>query len=227
MTNRAAKQALFDEFARVAKALASGRRAEILDVLANGERSVEDLAEELDMSVANASQHLQILRRAGLVGSRRNGTFIYYRLAAPEVGEFWRSLQKMASIRVAEVQRLAEAYIGEQESLEPVTREELARRLRRKDDLVVVDVRPEEEYRAAHIRGAVSIPVTELKRRLRELPKRKEIVAYCRGPYCAFAPEAVRYLKKKGYNARALSTGLPDWSAAGLPVETAESEAQV
>ena len=226
MTNRVAKQALFDEFARVAKALASGRRAEIVDVLANGERSVEALAEELEMSIANASQHLQILRRAGLVSSRRKGTFIYYRLAAPEVGRFWHSLQEMASKRVAEVHRLTEAYIGGQESLEPLTKEELARRLRRKEDLVVVDVRPEEEYRAAHIRGAVSIPVSELKRRLRELPKRKEIVAYCRGPYCAFAPEAVRYLKRKGYKARALSTGLPDWTAAGLPVEVTQPEAQ-
>lgn len=227
MADRIRKQALFDEFARVAKALASGRRAEIIDVLANGERSVEALAGELEMSIANASQHLQILRRAGLVSSRRNGTFIHYRLAAPEVVTFWRSLQEMASKRVAEVQRLTDAYIGEQGSLEPLTKEELTRRLRRKDDLVVVDVRPEEEYQAGHIVGAISIPVADLKRRLRELPAHKEIVAYCRGPYCAFAPEAVRYLKKKGYRARLLSTGLPDWNAAGLPVESTESKAQV
>ncbi|MGH2735075.1 MAG: ArsR/SmtB family transcription factor [Actinomycetota bacterium] len=227
MADRIRKQALFDEFARVAKALASGRRAEIIDVHANGERSVEALAGELEMSIANASQHLQILRRAGLVSSRRNGTFIHYRLAAPEVVTFWRSLQEMASKRVAEVQRLTDAYIGEQGSLEPLTKEELARRLRRKNDLVVVDVRPGEEYETGHIPGAISIPLTELKKRLRELPKSKEVVAYCRGAYCAFAPEAVRYLEKKGYKARFLSTGLPDWNAAGLPVESTQSSAQV
>jgi rhodanese-related sulfurtransferase/biotin operon repressor len=219
MADRVSKQALFDEFARLAQALASGRRAEIVDVLANGERSVEALAAELGMSIANASQHLQVLRRAGLVSSRREGTSIYYRLAAPEVVTFWGSLQELASRRVAEVQRLTEAYVGDRGTLEPMTNEELSRRLRRKDDLIVMDVRPEQEYRAGHIPGATSIPVSELKRRLRELPKRREIVAYCRGPYCAFAPDAVRYLQKKGYKARALSSGLPDWSAAGLPVE--------
>jgi rhodanese-related sulfurtransferase/DNA-binding MarR family transcriptional regulator len=219
MVDRVAKQALFDEFARVAKALASGRRAEIIDVLANGERSVEGLADEIDISIANASQHLQILRRAGLVTSRREGTFIHYRLATPEVAAFWRSLQEIASQRLAEVERLTEAYVGGRDGLEPVTNQELARRLRRKEDLVIVDVRPEGEYQAGHIPGAISIPLSELKRRLRELPKKREIVAYCRGPYCAFAPEAARYLRKKGYRARILSTGLPEWGAAGLPVE--------
>jgi rhodanese-related sulfurtransferase/predicted transcriptional regulator len=219
MADKIAKAELFDEFARVAKALSSGRRAEILDVLANGERSVESLAEELDLSVANVSQHLQILRRASLVASRREGTFIYYRLAAPEVLTFWRSLQEIAGKRLAQVERLARAYLGERDELEPVTKEELARRLRRKDGPFVLDVRPPEEYEAAHIPGAVSIPVAELRRRLREIPKRREIVAYCRGAYCAFAPEAVRYLNQKGYRARVLDEGLADWEAAGLPVE--------
>jgi rhodanese-related sulfurtransferase len=165
------------------------------------------------------SQHLQILRRASLVASRREGTFIYYRLAAPEVLTFWRSLQAIAGKRLAEVERLARAYLGERDELEPVTKEELARRLRRKDGPLVLDVRPAEEYNAGHIPGAVSIPVAELRRRLREIPKRREIVAYCRGAYCAFAPEAVRYLQRKGYKAMLLDEGLADWEAAGLPVE--------
>ncbi|MGH2694707.1 MAG: ArsR/SmtB family transcription factor [Actinomycetota bacterium] len=220
MSRKVAKATLFDEFARIAKALSSGRRAEIVDVLANGERSVETLADELDLSIANVSQHLQILRRAGLVATRRDGTFVYYSLSSPEVLEFWRSLQHIAGTRLAEVERLTEAYLGDRDGLEAVTKEDLSRRLRRKEDLVVLDVRPSEEYEAGHIPGAISIPVSELRRRLRELPKRKEIVAYCRGAYCAFAPEAVRYLTRKGYRARLLSDGLPDWASAGLPLES-------
>ena len=219
MANRAAKQALFDEFARVAKALASGRRAEVVDLLANGERSVESIASEIEMSLANASQHLQVLRRAGLVSSRRQGTSIFYRLASPGVVRLWGSLQNVASDRIAEVERLARAYTGDLIGVELLTKEELAKRIRRKDDLMVVDVRPKEEYAAGHVPGAVSIPVAELKRRLKELPKNKEIVAYCRGPFCAFAPEAARYLDKKGFRTSILDTGLPDWEAAGLPVE--------
>jgi rhodanese-related sulfurtransferase/biotin operon repressor len=219
MANRAAKQALFDEFARVAKALASGRRAEVVDLLANGERSVESIASEIEMSVANASQHLQVLRRAGLVSSRRQGTSIFYRLASPDVVKLWRSLQDVASDRVAEVERLARAYTGDLNGVELLTKEELAKRLRRKDDLLVLDVRPEQEYAAGHVPGAVSIPVAQLKRRLKELPKSKEIVAYCRGSFCAFAPEAARYLDKKGFRTYILDAGLPDWEAAGLPIE--------
>jgi rhodanese-related sulfurtransferase/biotin operon repressor len=219
MANRAAKQALFDEFARVAKALASGRRAEVIDLLANGERSVESIASEIEMSVANASQHLQVLRRAGLVSSRRQGTSIFYRLASPDVVKLWRSLQNVASDRVAEVERLARAYTGDLNGVELLTKEELAKRIRRKDDLLVLDVRPEQEYAAGHVPGAVSIPVAELRRRIKELPKNREIVAYCRGSFCAFAPEAARYLDKKGFRAYILDAGLPDWEAAGLPVE--------
>lgn len=223
MGDRAAKQALFDEFARISKALASGRRAEIIDVLANGPRSVEKIAEELDLSVANASQHLQVLRRAGLVSARRSGTFIYYDLAGPEVLTFWRSLQDLASKRLAEVARLAEAYLGERNRLEPVTKEDLKRRLRNKEKLTILDVRPSEEYAAGHLPGAISVPVKELQRRLRQIPKNREVVAYCRGAYCAFAHEAVAYLTKKGYKARRLEEGLTDWAGAGLPVETGES----
>jgi rhodanese-related sulfurtransferase len=218
MGDRAAKTALFDAFARAAKALASGRRIELLDVLANGERTVEALAGEVGLSVANTSQHLQILRHAGLVASRRAGTSVHYRLAAPEVFELWRTLRTLAASRLAEVERLAAAYLGARDELEPVTRQELTRRLQDGDDLVVLDVRPAAEYAAGHLPGAVSIPVGELRRRLAELPGDREIVAYCRGPYCAFAHEAVAVLREAGVSARRLEDGLPDWEAAGLAV---------
>ena len=217
MGNRAAKTALFDAFAQAAKALASGRRIELLDVLANGERTVEALAHEAGLSVANTSQHLQILRQAGLVSSRREGTSVHYRLAAPEVFELWRTLRTLAASRLAEVERLTAAYLGSRDELEPVTREELARRLQ-DGDLVVLDVRPATEYAAGHLPGAVSIPVGELRRRLAELPADREIVAYCRGPYCAFAHEAVGLLREEGFAARRLEDGLPEWQAAGLAV---------
>jgi len=218
MGDRAAKTALFDEFARVAKALASGRRIELVDVLANGERTVEALAGEVGLSVANTSQHLQILRQAGLVGSRMQGTSVHYRLAGPEVFELWRTLRTLAASRRAEVERLAVAYLGGRDDLEPVTREELARRLEDGDDLVVLDVRPAAEYAAGHLPGAVSIPVGELRRRLAELPADREVVAYCRGPYCAFAHEAVELLRDEGFAARRLEDGLPEWQAARLAV---------
>jgi rhodanese-related sulfurtransferase/DNA-binding transcriptional ArsR family regulator len=218
MADRAAKQALFDEFARVGKALASGRRIELLDVLANGERTVEALAGEVGLSVANTSQHLQVLRQAGLVATRRDGTSIHYRLAAPEVFELWRALRTLAATRLAEVERLAAAYLGARDALEPITHQELARRLEEGDELVVLDVRPAEEHAAGHLPSAVSIPLAELRRRLVELPRDREIVAYCRGPFCAFAHEAIAVLTDAGLTARRLEDGLPEWAAAGLPV---------
>ena len=218
MGDRAAKTALFDEFARAAKALASGRRIELLDVLANGERTVEALAGEVGLTVANTSQHLQVLRQAGLVTTRREGTSVHYRLAGPEVFELWRTLRSLAASRLAEVERLAAAYLGDRDDLEPVTREELARRLQDDEDLVVLDVRPAPEHAAGHLPGAVSIPVEELRRRMAELPRDREIVAYCRGPYCAFAHEAVAVLGAEGFTARRLEDGLPEWQAAGLAV---------
>src|ERR687895_1200651 len=218
MGDRAAKTALFDEFARAAKALASGRRIELLDVLANGERTVEVLAGEVGLSVANTSQHLQVLRQAGLLASRREGTSVHYRLAGPEVFQLWQALRALAASRLAEVERLAVAYLGARDELEPVSREELARRLQNGDDLVVLDVRPTAEYAAGHVPGAVSIPVGELRRRLAELPADREVVAYCRGPYCAFAHEAVAVLRQAGLSARRLEDGLPEWEAAGLAV---------
>lgn len=217
MSTRATKEALFDGFAQVAKALSSGRRAEIVDVLANGERSVESLAAEVHQSIANTSQHLQILKNAGLLTTRRDGTFVYYRLTSPEVVHFWRALQGIARESRADIERLVHEYLGEDE-IEELTKEDLWQRLKRKDKLVVLDVRPHDEYEAGHIPGAVSIPLNELKKRVKELPKSKQIVAYCRGPLCALAPEATRYLKSKGYRVKRLSEGAPDWEAAGLPL---------
>ncbi len=218
MGDRAAKTALFDEFARAGKALASGRRIELVDVLANGERTVEALAGEVGLSAANTSQHLQILRQSGLVTSRREGTSVHYRLAGPEVFELWRTLRTLAASRLAAVERLAAAYVGGRDQLEAVTREELASRLQDGDDLVVLDVRPAAEYAAGHLPGAVSIPVGELRRRLAELPGDRDIVVYCRGPYCAFAHEAVELLRDEGFTASRLEDGLPEWQAAGLAV---------
>jgi rhodanese-related sulfurtransferase/predicted transcriptional regulator len=218
VANRAAKTALFDEFARAAKALASGRRIELLDVLANGERTVEALAGAVGLSVANTSQHLQVLRQAGLVTSHRQATWVHYRLAAPEVFQLWQALRTLAASRLAEIERLAAAYLGARDELEPVTRQELARRLQDGDSLMVLDLRPAAEYAAGHLPGAVSIPVDELRRRLAELPRGRQIVAYCRGPYCAFAHEAVAVLRQEGFSARRLEDGLPEWQAAGLAV---------
>lgn len=215
---RGAKTALFDEFARLAQALANGRRLEIVDVLANGERTVQRLASETGLSVANASQHLQVLREVGLVRSRRDGNRIYYALRDPDVFDLWRNLRSVAAQHRAEVGQLANAYLGARDSLEPVTRAELLRRLKRGEDLVVLDVRPAEEFTAGHLPPAISIPLAELRRRLRELPRDKEVVAYCRGPYCAFAHKAVRLLQQAGFRARRLEDGLPEWRAAGLPV---------
>ncbi|HVH64943.1 MAG TPA: metalloregulator ArsR/SmtB family transcription factor [Candidatus Acidoferrum sp.] len=212
------KTALFDEFARLGQAIGNGRRLEILDVLANGERTVEGLADATGLSVANASQHLQVLRSAGLVGRRRDGTRIYYWLSDAVVFELWRNLRTVAADRQAEVKKLAAAYLGGHDSLKPVTQAELRRRLKDKEDIVVVDVRPAEEYAAGHVPSAISIPLAELRRRLGELPRGKEIVAYCRGPYCAFAHKAIRVLQQAGFNARRLEDGLPEWKAAGLPV---------
>ena len=218
MGDRAAKRRLFDGFGAVAKALASGRRMEILDVLSQGPRSVEDLAGEIDQSVANTSHHLRTMARAGLLQSDRDGTRIVYRVASPKVIQLWRALREVAAEQVAEIDRLARGYLGEHDGLEPVPRAELIRRLRRKD-VVVLDVRPAAEYRAGHIVGARSVPIEELSSRLKGVPKASDIVAYCRGPYCVFADDAVRTLTRRGYRAFRLEDGFPEWRDAGLPVE--------
>jgi len=217
MADRQAKEALFDGFAEVAKALASGRRVEIVDVLAQGERSVEEIAGELGQSVANTSHHLRALARAGLVGTRRDGTRIYYSLASERVAELWSAMRDVATEQVAGLERLADAYLGDRDGVEVVDRDQLAARLRR-GDLIVLDVRPGAEYRAGHIAGARSLPIADLRRHLRALPKGAEVVAYCRGPYCVYADEAVRELNRKGFRARRLIDGFPEWKRAGLPV---------
>ena len=217
MADRHAKDALFDAFAEMAKALASGRRTEIVDVLAQGERSVEELASEISQSVANTSHHLRALARAGLVTTRRDGNRIFYALASERVAELWSALRDAAADHVAGLDRLAAAYLGKRDGVEVVDRGELAARLRR-GEVIVLDVRPGSEYEAGHIRGARSVPVTELRRHLRVLPKDAEVVAYCRGPYCVYADEAVRLLHKRGFQARRLEDGFPEWKRAGLPV---------
>jgi rhodanese-related sulfurtransferase len=215
-----AKAALFDAFASVAQALGSGRRAEIVDVLAQGERSVEDLAGEISQSVANTSQHLQVLARAGLVRSRREGTRIIYRLASDRVAELWAAVRDVSVRHVAEVSLLADEYLGERDEVEKLSAKELAQRLER-GDVVVLDVRPEAEFRAGHIAGARPAPLPALVELATTLPKRREIVAYCRGPYCVYADDAVRLLRSRGLKARRLDVGYPEWRRAGLPVEIA------
>ncbi len=217
MSDRESKAALFDGFAEVAKALASGRRAEIVDVLAQGERSVDEIAREIHQSVANTSHHLQALTRAGLLSSRREGTRVFYALASVRVGELWAAVRDVAAEQVAGIDRLVAAYVGDRSDLEAITRDELARRLSRRD-VVVLDVRPATEYAAGHIRGARSLPPDEVRERLRTIPKNAETVAYCRGPYCVYADDAVRALRRRGIRARRLEDGFPEWDRAGLPI---------
>jgi rhodanese-related sulfurtransferase/predicted transcriptional regulator len=218
MGDHRAKAALYDALAEAAKALSSGRRAELVDVLAQGERSVEELAGEIEQSIANTSQHLQRLLRSGLVNARRDGTRIHYSLASPAVAELWRSMRKTAEQHVAGLERLAEDYVGDRSTLATITRDQLLERLRA-GDVVVLDVRPPAEYAAGHVRGALSVPIGELAARLQEIGGGAEVVAYCRGPYCVYADEAVRLLTEKGRPAARLEDGFPEWSAAGLPVD--------
>lgn len=212
------KQALYAEFASVARALGSQHRLEILEHLAQGERGVEALAERVGLSVANASQHLQQLRRAGLVASRREGKFVLYRLADEALLGLMASLSDVATRNLAEVDRIRRSYFTERDSMEPVSREDLLQRTR--DGLVtVLDVRPPDEFAVGHVPGAVNIPLSELEARLTELDPDHEIVAYCRGPWCVLSFEAVAALRARGFKVRRLEDGLPEWRAAGLPVE--------
>jgi rhodanese-related sulfurtransferase len=221
MAHREFKDPLYAQFARIGNAVASPKRIELLDLLGQGERTVEQLAEQSSTPVKNTSAHLRVLRQAQLVETRRDGTYVYYRLAGQDVFHFLRCLQELGRNRLAEVERVANLYIDGRDELEPVSLKELRRRMR-KGDVTVIDVRPEEEYRAAHIPGALSIPVAQLKRRLAEISKNKEVVAYCRGPYCVYSVEAVGILRKHGYRARRAGEGLPDWRASGLPVAAGE-----
>ena len=212
------KQQLYLQFAEMAKALGHAHRLEILELLAQGERSVESLAERAGLSIGNASQHLRLMRQAGLLVSRRDGKRILYRLSDPAVLELTAALHRLAERNLGEVKSVLAGYFNQRDSMEPVSRKELSRRLR--DGLVtVLDVRPPDEFAAGHLPNAINIPLRDLPRRVSKLPKKQEVVAYCRGPYCVFAFEAVAMLRSRGFEARRLEDGYPQWEAAGLPVE--------
>ena len=212
------KQDLFAQFARVGKALSNGNRLELLEFLAQGERSVDELSKVSGLTVANTSQHLQQLRQSGLVESRKNGLKVYYRLSGEDVIDLLKSLRVVAERHVAEVDRLVNSFLTVKDELEPIPREELLKRAR--DGLVtVVDVRPPEEYAAGHVPGAVNIQLADLEKHLNKLDVKQEIVAYCRGPHCVLAFDAVAKLREKGLKARRLEDGYPEWKLAGLPVE--------
>ncbi len=217
------KQDLFAQFARVGKAFSNGNRLELLEFLAQGERSVEELSKVAGLTLANTSQHLQLLRQAGLVATRKQGLKVFYRISGDDVIELFGVLRHVAERHVAEVDRLVTTYLTVKDSLEPIPRTELLSRVR--DGLVtVLDVRPAEEYAAGHVLGAVNIPLHELEQRLEELGKNQEIVAYCRGPHCVLAFDAVARLRKKGLKARRLEDGYPEWKTSGLPVEETQPE---
>jgi rhodanese-related sulfurtransferase/DNA-binding transcriptional ArsR family regulator len=212
------KQQIFAGLARIGTALSSPLRIEFLELLGQGERSVESLATLTKTTVANTSQHLQKLRQAGLVASRKEGLYVYYRLAGDEIVGLLAALGCAGEAHLAEVEKLVRTVLAQKDDVEPVPARELLARLR-KGEVTVLDVRPPEEFAAGHLPGAVNIPVDELARRLKELPKRKEVVAYCRGPYCLMSYEAVALLRRRGLKARRLQDGLPEWRLAGLPVE--------
>lgn len=216
-SHRAFKDRLYGLFARIGKALGNPHRLEMLELLAQGERTVESLATETGISLASASQHLQALRQAALVESRKQGLFVYYRLADPTVFELCASLRRVAEDRLADLERLVREHFGYRSTPEPVRMPELLERAR-SSDVVILDTRPASEYDAGHIAGAISVPVDELRDRLRQLPRDKEYVAYCRGPYCVYADRAVELLRSANRHARRLLEGFPEWQAAGLPV---------
>jgi rhodanese-related sulfurtransferase/biotin operon repressor len=212
------KRELLANLARIGTALSSATRIEFLELLAQTERSVEQLSALTGASVANTSQHLQKLRQAGLIAGRKEGLYVFYRLAGDEVVALLSALGRVGEVYVAEVERIVRLYLAQKDALEPVPAKELLERAR-KGLVTVLDVRPPEEYAAGHLPGALNIPVHELEKRLNELPKRREVVAYCRGPYCLMSYDAVSLLRRKGRKARRLQDGLPEWRAAGLPVE--------
>ncbi len=218
MSSESPKQALFAQFAAVAKAVAHPHRLELLEQLAQGERSVEVLADRIRVSIANASQHLQHMRRAGLLATRRAGKFVFYRLADNAVLDLLASVRRIAEQNSAEVDRVVRSYFRNRDDLEPVSRTELVDRLKA-GIVTVLDVRPEDEFALGHLPGAINIPLSELEKRLADLDPKQEIVAYCRGPYCVLSYEAVAVLRARGFKVRRLEDGLPEWRAAGLPVD--------
>ncbi len=226
MEGREAKDRLYEQFARTAKAVASPKRIELLELLAQGEHIVEALARATGMGVTNTSAHLQVLRHARLVETRKQGTRVFYRLGGDEVAGFVAALRDLARARLAEVDRVVQDYFVARDALEPVSRAELVERAAR-GDVIILDVRPTEEFAAGHIPGALSIPLDQLEAALSRLPKRARIVAYCRGPYCVLAPQAVQRLRAKGFTARRLADGMPEWRLAGLPVAVGDERARV
>ncbi len=219
MSTETMKRELYQSIAKVAQALASGNRLQLLEFMAQGERSVDALAAMTGMTVANASQHLQALRRAGVVAARKDGQRVYYRVAGDDVVRLYHGLRVVAESRLAEVRQLVNEFLGDRGALEPVLAEELLARAK-KGLVTVLDVRPREEYEAGHLPGAVNIPIDRLESELARLPKKREVVAYCRGPYCLMSFEAVAALRKRGWKARRLEDGFPEWKAAGLPIES-------
>ena len=221
MQKRSPKHQLNEQFAQVAKALSHAHKLELLELLAQGERSVEALANVAGLTVANTSRHLQQLRRAGLVASRKEGLYVFYRVAGDDVIDLLRSLRRTSQRHISEVNEVVVGYFNHRDALEAISRKELLRRS--KDGLVtVLDVRPSEEYEVGHIPGALNVPLNEIEQHLATLPKGQEIIAYCRGEYCVLAFEAVAELRKKGFTARRLEEGFPEWRAAGLPVDRSE-----
>lgn len=215
--DRRFKDDIYEQFARIGKAVSSPKRLELLDLICQGPRSVEVLAGESNLTVANASRHLHILRGAGLIEGRKEGLYVVYKVADPAVCEFFRSMRLLAERRLADIEQITRRFLDGRVGLEAVDRDELVERVRRKS-VTVIDVRPAEEFKAAHIPGAISVPLTELESRLEKLPKNKEIVAYCRGPYCVLAIRAVEALHAKGYRAVRLEDGVQDWRARGFEV---------
>lgn len=221
--HRRFKDNIYEQFARLGKAVSAPKRLELLDLLCQSPRTVEALAGQAAISVANASQHLRILRAARLVEAEKRGFYVEYRLADEQVCRFFHSLRGLAATRLAEVDQVTRAYLEERGAMEAVESTELLRRVR-DGEVTVLDVRPHEEYRAGHIPGALSVPLPELKKRLAELPKNREVVAYCRGPYCVMAIEAVELLRKRGFNAHRMEQGVVDWRARGWRIETGTEE---
>jgi rhodanese-related sulfurtransferase len=218
MSSKGVKPRLFAEFAKVSKALGSGNRLELLEFLAQGERSVDVLARLAGLSVANTSRHLQVLRQVGLVQARKEGAFVYYSVSGDGVIRLLSALQEVAQHNVAEVRSIVVTYLNSKDALEPVSVAELTERIRA-GLVTIVDVRPKEEYAAGHLPGAINVPLSEIDERAGAMPHDREIVAYCRGPFCVLSFEAVARLREKGFTARRLETGFPEWKVAGLPIE--------
>ncbi len=218
-SNRRFKDEIYDQFSRIGKAVSSPKRLEIIDILCQGERTVEILANETSLTVANTSQHLQVLKTSRMVEQEKKGLYVVYRLA-PMVSDFFLSLRKVAENRIAEIEQIKNRFLEGKKGMEAINRDVLIERIK-KDDIIVLDVRPSEEFNAGHINGALSVPLNELELILTKFSKGKDIVAYCRGPYCVLSIEAVELLNKKGYHAVRLEDGVLDWQAMGLPIETA------